>query len=188
MAERRTLAPVAALGLAGAGLAAVAGSEAWVTASSCDQALTALGTGVGEAPAATAVSLALLASWGALLVTRGVVRRALSFLTALLALGLVAAVLLGVGAAADGLTERFSDLGVACSETSRTGWFWVAVVALPLAVLPALLAVRLVPTWPEMGRRYDAPAEQPTEPEQPPEERENLDLWKAMDEGRDPTA
>jgi hypothetical protein len=41
-----------------------------------------------------------------------------------------------------------------------------------------------------MGRRYDAPAGQA--PEAPaakaPEEQENLDLWKAMDEGRDPTA
>jgi hypothetical protein len=39
-----------------------------------------------------------------------------------------------------------------------------------------------------MGRRYDAPADAAPEPEREPEERENLDLWKAMDEGRDPTA
>ena len=67
-------------------------------------------------------------------------------------------------------------------------WFWAAVAALPLAVVPALAAVRLVTGWPEMGRRYDAPAEAAPEPEKSPEEQENLDLWKAMDEGRDPTA
>jgi hypothetical protein len=39
-----------------------------------------------------------------------------------------------------------------------------------------------------MGRKYDAPADASPEPEQAPEEQENLDLWKAMDEGRDPTA
>jgi hypothetical protein len=38
-----------------------------------------------------------------------------------------------------------------------------------------------------MGRRYDAPAGQEP-PAKAPEEQENLDLWKAMDEGRDPTA
>jgi hypothetical protein len=66
----------------------------------------------------------------------------------------------------------------------------VAAVAAVLAVLTTLAAVRLVPTWPEMGRKYDAPVDTTTSPaaEQPPEEQENLDLWKAMDEGRDPTA
>ena len=57
--------------------------------------------------------------------------------------------------------------------------------------LPAstVAAVRLVPGWPEMGRRYDAPADAaPAAPEKAPEEQENLDLWKAMDEGHDPTA
>ena len=42
-----------------------------------------------------------------------------------------------------------------------------------------------------MGRRYDAPGDATpavaaSGPE--PAEPENLDLWKAMDEGRDPTA
>ena len=45
-----------------------------------------------------------------------------------------------------------------------------------------------MPGWPEMGRRYDAPADATAERAAPlPEEQENLDLWKAMDEGRDPT-
>ena len=38
-----------------------------------------------------------------------------------------------------------------------------------------------------MGRRYDAPADAPPDDRcDAPEEQENLDLWKAMDEGRDP--
>ena len=71
---------------------------------------------------------------------------------------------------------------------SRTGWYWVAALALSLTVLTTVVAVRLVPGWPEMGRRYDAPAHAAGAPTAAPEERENLDLWKAMDEGRDPTA
>jgi hypothetical protein len=45
----------------------------------------------------------------------------------------------------------------------------------------------MVPAWPEMGSRYDAPgaAEQETAP---PEERSSLDLWRSLDEGQDPTA
>jgi hypothetical protein len=36
-----------------------------------------------------------------------------------------------------------------------------------------------------MGSRYDAPGSDPVEV--PPEEQTNLDLWKSIDEGRDPT-
>jgi hypothetical protein len=51
----------------------------------------------------------------------------------------------------------------------------------------ALAAVRFVPSWPEMGARYDAPAGARTEDEDATP-KENIDIWKALDEGRDPTA
>jgi uncharacterized membrane protein (TIGR02234 family) len=177
--------PVVLVGLLGAGVAAMAGNEAWVGGRGCTGA-----PGVAtDAPATTAVALALLAAWGVLLVTRGRVRRVVSLLAALLALGLVATVVLGVGAAGDNLRAGIQAAGpLECAATHRTGWFWAAVVALPFAVLPALAAVRFVASWPEMGRRYDAPAAATPEPAKAPEEQENLDLWKAMDEGRDPTA
>ena len=70
--------------------------------------------------------------------------------------------------------------------SSVTGWYWIALVAALVALVPAVLAVGLTPTWPEMGRRYDAPVGQAAGTAEQPE-RENLDLWKAMDEGRDPT-
>ena len=136
----------------------------------------------------TAVALALLAAWGVLLVTRGRLRRVVAVLAALLSLGLVAAVVLGVGSAQDGVRASIEGFGVDCQELDLGSWFWVAVVALPFAVVPAVAAVLLVPTWPEMGRKYDAPASAPAAPAAAPEERENLDLWKDMDEGRDPTA
>ncbi len=185
-AGRRTFGPVVVAGLAGAGLAAMAGHEAWVTGGSCPTS-SAAGVGYAESAATTAVALALLAAWGVLLVTRGRFRRALAVLTLVLALGLVATVLLDGMGAPDALRQRFLDLGLHCTDVHRTGWFWTAVAALPLAVLPALAALRFVATWPEMGRRYDAPVDQ-APPPKPPEEQENLDLWKAMDEGRDPTA
>jgi uncharacterized membrane protein (TIGR02234 family) len=132
--------------------------------------------------------LALLAAWGVLLVTRGRVRQVVALLVALLAIGLVPAMLFGFESAGDAVVDSLGAVGVDCVETHLEGWFWAAVVALPFAVVPALLAVWLVRSWPEMGRRYDAPAQAAAEPAKRPEERENLDLWKDMDEGRDPTA
>ena len=76
-------------------------------------------------------------------------------------------------------------LGRSAQDTGFTGWFWTAAVASVVAVVPAALAVRLVPTWPEMGSRYDAPvaAGSPA----PETVETDLDLWHALDEGRDPT-
>ncbi len=41
----------------------------------------------------------------------------------------------------------------------------------------------LVPSWPEMGDKYDRPTGPPAE-----QADDDLALWKALDEGRDPTA
>jgi uncharacterized membrane protein (TIGR02234 family) len=140
-------------------------------------------------PAATALALVVLACWGVLLVTRGLARRIASVLGLLAALGLVATLVAGFGSAPDAVRDAYRDLGVADPDVTRTGWFWLAALGALLTVVTALLAVRLAPGWPEMGRRYDAPADAvPPEPAAEPADRENLDLWKAMDEGRDPTA
>jgi hypothetical protein len=175
MTERsRSFGPVVLAGLGGAGLAAMAGNESWLTvdqdASGCVDPLMTIRA--DSSPGTTALALALLAAWGVLLVTRGRFRRLTSVLALLLSLGVAVTVVLGVQ------TDE-------CAH--RSGWYWVAVASLPLAVGAALLAVRLVPRWPEMGRKYDAPAGAPPAPVTPPEEQENLDLWKAMDQGHDPT-
>jgi len=58
-------------------------------------------------------------------------------------------------------------------------------VAAALAVAGAALAVRYVSSWPEMGSRYDAPTAR-TEVDDPAR-MEDVDLWRALDQGRDPT-
>jgi uncharacterized membrane protein (TIGR02234 family) len=188
---RRTFGPVVVLGLAGAGLAALAGHQPWAhgTAPGGLGELTAAQE-AGRVPAATALALVVLACWGVLLVTRGAVRRVVAVLALLASVGLVAAVVVGFGSAPDAVRDAYQDLGVADPDVSRSGWFWAAALGSVLSVVATILAVRLAPAWPEMGRRYDAPAGQVPEapPAQAPEEQENLDLWKAMDEGRDPTA
>jgi len=195
MAEpRRTFGPVVASGLAAAVLAAVAGRQPWAHGSA-PGGFGELSATVeaGRVPIAGALSLVVLACWGVLLVTRGPVRRVVSVLAVLAALGLAAAVVVGFSTAPDNVRAAYRDLGVAKPDVGLGGWYWVAVVATVLTLVTTIAAVRLVPGWPEMGRRYDAPAAPPPAPgsEQPVpavEEQENLDLWKALDEGRDPTA
>jgi len=97
-------------------------------------------------------------------------------------------VLAGAGGAA---LTALADSGDARSRAideaaaSGTAVTWETSVAQPLAVV-AFVAAALVgvlvawqgPRWATMGRRYEAPAAR---------EPEATDLWKAMDDGVDPT-
>ena len=190
MAERRGFGAVVGAGLASAVLAAVAGRQPWAHGSA-PGGFGELSATVeaGKVPAAGALSLVVLACWGVLLVTRGAVRRAVAGLAVLASLGLAASVVVGFSTAPDHVRDAYHQLGVAHPDAGLAGWYWVAGVATLLTLVTTLAAVRLVPTWPEMGRRYDAPADAgPAPTDRAPEEQDNLALWKAMDEGRDPTA
>lgn len=187
--HRGSFGPVALAGVGTAALAALAGSRPWIgagsTGGSADASMAAVDQGT-RYPAASAVSLLLLAAWGVLLVTRGRVRRAFAVVAALAAVGLVATVVTGYLTLPDQVRVGFEELmGRGGQDNGFTGWFWTAAVAAVLAVPPALLAVRLVPQWPEMGSRYDAPASRDGQPTT--EIRTERDLWTALDEGRDPT-
>lgn len=195
MSGRRSFGPVVLLGLAVGALAAVAGSRRWVDFDegrtiSDDAALVgySLSESAGEVPLAGALALVVLACWGVVLVTRGLVRRAVTVLGLLASLGLLATTVLGWSQAADGIRDAFAGASVS-PELGRTVWYWVGLVCSVVSVAAFALAVRLVPSWPEMGRRYDAPADSAVaeRPDAEPEDQSNLDLWKAMDEGRDPT-
>ncbi|MXG88508.1 Trp biosynthesis-associated membrane protein [Nocardioides flavescens] len=190
--RRRTFGPVVLAGLGTAGLSAFAGHQPWARGEGAGGLgeLTAT-VEAGRVPAANALALVVLACWGVLLVTRGRVRRACAALAVLAAAGVVASVVVGWTSAPDGVRRAYQDLGVLDPDVSRTGWY-AAAAGLSLASLAtAVLALGLVRSWPEMGRRYDAPADGAARPaaERPsePEERESLELWKSIDEGRDPT-
>ncbi|MFC5178895.1 Trp biosynthesis-associated membrane protein [Nocardioides taihuensis] len=194
-ARRRTFGPVLALGLASGVLAAVAGTKPWVAAGGATtQTLPGMPTvgdpGAGEMPVAFALALVVLACWGVVLVTRGRFRRAVAVLGAVAAAGLVAAVVVAWTTLPDQLRdslEAASALGDPGADVvSRTGWYAAAVVGAVGSLVATVLAVRLVPGWPEMGSRYDAPTGS-TVAAPPPEDASSLDLWKAIDEGHDPT-
>jgi uncharacterized membrane protein (TIGR02234 family) len=191
---RRTFGPVVALGLASGALGAWAGSKPWVDGTGAESApgMGSEGWGmawgeVATSPLATALAFVVLACWGVLLVTRGRFRRGIAGLAVLAALGYVATVAWAPFSLPGHLVEQVRvRTGGVLDETSLTGWFWLAVVAALLVLGTTGLALRLVRTWPEMGSRYDSPADaREATTEQPTE---NIDIWKALDEGRDPTA
>ncbi|MDN4163152.1 Trp biosynthesis-associated membrane protein [Nocardioides abyssi] len=192
-AARRTFGPLVLAGLAGATLAAVGGSRPWAEAaagSGGEAAFLGYAAGdTGEMPAATAVALVVLACWGVLLVTRRRVRRAVAVLGAVAALGLVAAVVVGWSSTVDDVRAAYDATG-STPEVGRTAWLWASALGSLVTLVASVAAVRLVPGWPEMGSRYDAPAGGPAAAPEAvaPEDATNIDLWKAMDEGRDPTA
>ena len=187
---RATFVPVVGIGLASGTLAAVAASKPWVVDRSLSAGSDPLGlvADAGEMPLALALSLVVLACWGALLVTRGMVRRVVSVLALLVSVGLAITVVVGLFTLPDQVLAAVPE-GASLSEeatvTSVTGWAWAAAVAAVVSVVATTLAVWWVGHWPEMGSRYDAPGG--AADVAPPEDPSSLDLWKSIDEGRDPT-
>lgn len=203
--RRRTFGPVVLLGLASAGLAAVAGHRAMLEVP--EDYWASVGSAVfgGEAnaelnrvefPLAGALALVALACWGVLLVTRGLLRRIVAGLAVAAGAGIAAVVVVGGllqdDDAADDIASRIGG-GTMLTDIplDPTPWLWGALAGGVLTMVAGVLAVRWAPSWPEMGTRYDAPgaAAQPeTTRSTPIEERSHLDVWKSLDEGEDPTA
>ena len=182
----RTFGPTVLLGLAGAGLAAVAGTRTWVQGSG-DAAgikVTASVTGAEAAPLVAALSLAALAAWGVILVVRGRMRQVVAVVGLLCVLGALVAVLFGFGDAQDDALAAAVDQGATGDVLSSTltGWYYLSGVGTVVAAFTFVVAVAKAPRWPAMGTKYDAPAGRRAEPDS------DGDLWRAIDEGRDPTS
>lgn len=200
MSPRRTFGPTVLVGLGSAALAAVAASKPWaLPGQPGEQATTLVVPGRGleqESPLAVALALLLLATWGVLLVTRGRVRRVLACFGVLVAVGLLVTTVEAWWSLQDAVRADLAELGLrgeeldaADAETTMSGWYATTLVVTPLALLALVGAVLWCPRWPEMGSRYDAPGAHGADSATatPPGERSNLDLWKQLDEGHDPT-
>lgn len=191
MAERsapprdRWFGPAVLVGLSGAALAAVAGSREWATSvgDAAGLRVEASVSGADSQPLVASLALVALASWGVLLVVRGRLRRVVA------AVGLAAAVgsLVSVAAGFDGVQRDALDAAVARGATgdtfatTLTGWYYAAGVGALLAAGGLAVAVLRAPGWPAMGSRYDAPAARASAPT-------DEDMWRALDEGHDPTS
>jgi uncharacterized membrane protein (TIGR02234 family) len=185
--ERRTgFGAVVLAGLATAALTSVAAGKTWFRAE-VDKSLAPVVSDAdrsADMPLALALSLVVLAAWGALLVTRGRVRRGVAALALLAGLGVVACLAVAPFTLPD---QVRSQLPVITSATavSPTGWYVTAAVSAVLTVLVLAVAWRRAPGWPTMSSRYDAPAGRPAT--STPATPAPVDLWKALDEGHDPT-
>jgi uncharacterized membrane protein (TIGR02234 family) len=181
---RRWFAPVVLLGVAGTGVCALAGAKPWATPDG-EAGSTLVDRTGGHVPLAAALGLVGLACWGVFLVTRARARRALAVLGVVVAIGLVSTAVVGRASALDSARQGTVDLDLTPTGAHTTGWWWVALVGAVLALAASALAVRHAAGWPEMGSRYDAPTGPPTT--QDPADLEDIDVWRAIDQGRDPT-
>jgi uncharacterized membrane protein (TIGR02234 family) len=188
-------APTVLVGLATAALTALAATRDWARASSEAAGIPvhASVTGADAAPLAAALALVALASWGVVLVLRGQARRVVATIGLLAALGVLGSVVTSFDGAQDAAieaalaqagTERTADV----AATALTGWYYVTgACALLQAVCLAVAWVRS-PRWPAMGSRYDAPTAGGARPSAPTVPTSQEEMWRALDEGRDPTS
>lgn len=183
-----------AMGVLGAGGLALAGNRDWVRIDADQRAEASAAVfwdsapSLGQMPLAGALGLLTLACWGVLLVSRGVVRRLLAGAAAAVALGAVAVWVTALVQLSDDVEARVAD-AVLPGEWSVvwTVWFPVAGLAAVLAVVAGALAWWKAPSWPSMSSRYDSPSARAAASPVDLAEADEADLWKAIDEGRDPT-
>lgn len=186
---RRTFGPVLLAGLVAGALTAVAASQTWFTArgDAAGLGVRVSVSGSDAAPLALATALLALASWGVVLVSRTTGRRVGSGIGLLAALGVIAVVVALWSGADEAAADALADRGAFPSEeVGWRAWYWITGLAAAVQVVALAAAFRLAPTWPSMSSRYDAPATAAAAPVVDSEVDE-LTLWKALDEGRDPT-
>lgn len=181
----RSYGPAVLLGLIGAGAAAVAAARDWATttADSAGLRIEASVTGAESRPLVAALTLVALAAWGVVLVTRGRMRRVVAALGLLAAAGALVDVVLAFSA----VQEDAVDAAVARGATGEvawsglTGWYYLTGLGAALTLAAFAVAVARSPRWPTMGSKYDAPAGRGAPAA-------DDDMWRALDEGRDPTS
>lgn len=191
MNARRTYGPVVLATLAAGGGLVLATGRPWArtTVSGTgvpDDALNV--TGNQAVPLVAALGVVIATAALAVLATRGRWRQGVGVFVVLLGLGAAYLAATAAGATADAVGQAIEASpsftgGNDPDAASTTLWRWVtAAIGLLAAALGGLI-IRLAPSWPVMGGRYDAPsaARAPADPDDP------ADLWKALDDGRDPT-
>ncbi|MDT9594533.1 Trp biosynthesis-associated membrane protein [Nocardioides zeae] len=197
---RRTFGPVVLVGVAAAGLVAFGGTRTWADTGGATGPVAGLGQSgiattadLGESPLAAALGLVVLACWGVVLVTRRWFRRVVAGLGAVASLGVVAVAVAAARTLPDDVAAELARSGTPGVEPTLTWWLAATGVAALVSALAFAAAVRLAPSWPEMGSRYDAPGGDGAGREAGAGTADtststSLDLWKAIDAGDDPTA
>ena len=200
--DRRSYGIAVIAGIAAGAVMIWAASRTWASVEVAPSGMTSDDVGVTGStalPVVGAMAFVVMAGSIAVIASGGWLRRAVGVVIVLAAgSALVASVIAG-SAIDDALHEAV------VSSTSMTGgeqqadgyvaaadnsiWRWIAAASSAIAVAVGCLVVAYAPRWPRMGKRYEAPgARTPVADTTEPEDRDVADLWKALDEGDDPTA
>ncbi|MEH3034278.1 MAG: Trp biosynthesis-associated membrane protein [Aeromicrobium erythreum] len=187
MRSRNLLAPVVLGLLAAGGLAFLAMSRDWGgttvrTAGLPPDDVTV--TGTTALPLASALALVVLTSGLAVLAAGPRLRRAIGVLVVVVSIGALVVLATGQGAldaaVRDAVEQSPAFAGRRATQgASLGGWAVAAGACFVVALALGVVTTRFGGTWSTMSRRYENPATRPDDPD---------DLWKALDEGRDPTA
>jgi len=179
--------PVVLAGLMTAALMAVTSAKTWVEIDLPGTARAGLSDGDlrADMPLALALSLVVLAAWGVVLVSRKRARQVVLAVALLADLGVLVCVLRAPSTLPGQIRTQLA-LGHA-GTSSLTPAYYVAMVAAIAAPVAIGQGLKYAPRWPEMSSRYDAPTASSPEAV-PAEELADLELWKALDDGQDPTA
>ncbi len=189
--------PTLVLGLVGALAVTVGVSKPWVSATALVPGLPTIEarvTGAGLAPLAGALGVVVLAGFGAVIATRGWARRAVGILVMIsAAVVLVTAIDPpgATGALEDGLSAKGWSSGA--YTTTTVAWRWVSLAGAVISLAAGAAISRYASRWATMGQEYDAPTRSGTPDTRPHLEAAELaelseaDVWREIDQGRDPT-
>lgn len=175
-------------GLAGAALATVGATQGWAEATRRSPGLrTVTASGSDVAPVVLPLALVALACWGTVLVLRRRGRRVVAVVGAVSAVAAAVTALTAADRARDVAAQL---LGGPPESTTTSSWPAVTAAGCLVGAAAFVVAFLRAPQWPEMSSRYDAPGTAGTagtasgDPERP---QTGAELWKALDEGDDPT-
>ncbi len=148
----------------------------------------ATATGADLAPLAGALGVVVLAAFGAVIATRGWVRRALGIAIVVASVVVLVSTLVPSGAG-DVLTTGLSAKGWSGGgyQTSTEPWRWLVLVSALVSGGAGAVTARYGGQWAVMGERYDAPRPDQGVVTKPAEELTENEVWQAIDQGRDPT-
>jgi len=187
---RRLYVPVVLGTLAAGGLAFFTASRTWAHARVAAEGLppdTVKVSGSDAQPIVTALALVAVTAALAVLASSPRLRRVVGVFTVVIALVGIVVVVTGGSSVDDALTKAVKAspafTGSNTPTTHHTIWLALTVTAFVLLAALGVLTARFGPAWPTMGSRYDAPRVRAA----PMAPQTDADMWKALDEGRDPT-
>ncbi|MCW2800367.1 MAG: family rane protein [Aeromicrobium sp.] len=187
---RRLYAPVVLGTLAAGGVAFFTASRTWAHARVAAEGLppdTVKVSGSDAQPIVTALALVAVTAALAILAASPRLRRVVGAFAVLVALTGIAVVLTGGSSVDDAVTKAVKASPAFTGSNSpaihHTLWPALTIVAFLLVAGLGAVTARYGPIWPTMGSRYDAPRVRATKVAP----QTDADMWKALDEGHDPT-